>query len=108
MNRAGSILPSEGYNTLIPQDFGSGKLRVVSSDQLDTYFLLLDHDQGASIVAEHPNGHSCRALADRMVAVLQGARPLDYALAQRQYIEDCGGMVRPLKAFHYWLGAAEA
>jgi hypothetical protein len=98
----GSILSSGDAHCYKPQPFGDMMLEVKPSVEMDTHFLVIHHTAGTSILAEHPNGHSCRALAERMIA-----GDADKVNQQLQYIEDCGGMVRPRRVFSHYLSAVK-
>ena len=78
-NIGGSLLPSSDSRILQP----IGKLQVKALPELDTHALFY----GKSIVAIHPNGYSCRALAERMV---EGDKK--GSLEQAEYILACGGL----------------
>lgn len=110
-NIGGSILPSGGAHVYKPIALGKSELAVVPSESLDTHFLVIRHtfkdhrgedQRGQSILASHPNGHSCLALAERMVA-----GDIVRVESQRTYIQDCGGLVRPLKDFEYHISNAK-
>jgi hypothetical protein len=103
-NFGGSLLASEGWDTLKPVIWNRATLQVVRCDPLETYFLTLTHPKGTSILAEKANGHSLKALADRMHASWSGEGSVERAMQQRDYIEQCGGMVRPASCFDFYLG----
>ena len=50
--------------------------------------------RGWTMLAMHPNGYSCKALAERIIQVWNGEKPPYYATNQYQYILDCGGLCR--------------
>ena len=77
-NIGGSLLPSSDSRILQPL----GNYRVVQVPVLDTHVLLWRD----TIVAAHPNGYSCRELAERMTA-----NNVAHALQQHAYILACGG-----------------
>lgn len=76
-----SILPSSEPRILTP----IGDLQVRALPDLDTHALLYK----GRMIASHPNGYSCRVLAERMVA---GDKA--HALAQHNYILACGGLAK--------------
>ena len=59
----------------------------------DTHGLFIETDAGPCLLATHPNGYSCRALAERMVA-----GDAKRVREQAKYILDCGGTVRSIPA----------
>lgn len=95
---AGSILPSESRETMAPLAWGERIFQIVALPALETYMLTLAHDRGISCLAQHPNSYSLHALAKRLVTGDHA-----HALAQRDYIEACGGMARPESTFRYFL-----
>ena len=82
-NIRGSILPSSSPQILEPIVTPKGTLRVRGMPDLDTHGLFVD----SRLVAMHPNGYSCWALAER-IASGDAAR----VRQQAQYLLDCGGM----------------
>lgn len=98
MHMAGSLLPSESRETMAPLAWGTRTFQVVAVQALETYVLTLSHERGTSRLAEHPNSYSLHALAKRLVSGDHA-----HALAQRDYIEACGGMARPESTFRYFL-----
>ena len=81
-NIGGSILPSSCPSILQPMPFRGRVLRVVPDYEADTHHLQLN---GVTI-ASHSNGHSCSALAERMIA-----GDLKRIRDQAEYIVRCGG-----------------
>lgn len=81
-NIGGSILPSNSPQILQSMPFKGKVLQVVSDYEHDTHHLKLD----GKTIASHPNGHSCHALAERMVA-----GDAERIQEQAQYIVRCGG-----------------
>lgn len=81
----GSILPSNDRQILQPvvTRYGPVQVRVIAEE--DTHGLFF-YD---SLLAKHPNGYSCHALAKRMDNPVQ-------ALLQAEYIVRCGGQVTAL------------
>lgn len=87
MHMAGSILPSEDCRTLLPIAFANGVLQVERLTERETYALAWTAIDAAPVyLAAHPNGHSCRCLAERMAT-----DTAERAEAQREYIVRCGG-----------------
>ena len=82
-NIGGSILPSSSPQVLSPIATPKGTLQVREMLHLDTHGLFID----SRLVAMHPNGYSCWALAER-IASGDAAR----VRQQAQYLLDCGGM----------------
>lgn len=82
-NIGGSILPSSSPQVLEPIATPKGVFQVRGMFHLDTHGLFVD----SRLVAMHPNGYSCRSLAER-IASGDAAR----VRQQAQYILDCGGM----------------
>lgn len=85
----GSLLPSSAPHILQRIPFASGALQVRALADLDTHALFHTHDRGESIVAMHPNGYSCRELAERIVQ-----RDEKRIRDQAEYIQLCGGVTR--------------
>jgi hypothetical protein len=81
-NIGGSILPSSSPKILTPIVCSFGTLQVKAQPELDTHSLFL----GDTIIASHPNGFSCHALAERMQKG-EWVR----AMEQADYIVRCGG-----------------
>lgn len=54
------------------------------------------------LIAMHPNGFSCHALSERILKAWESPTTelADHAVAQAQYILDCGGMTIHLKRIH--------
>ncbi|RVC71332.1 hypothetical protein EN759_00520 [Mesorhizobium sp. M00.F.Ca.ET.038.03.1.1] len=95
MNMADSLLPSEGRDTLTPIAFKGGILKVSRNMERETYVLNWTALNASPIkIAAHPNGYSCKELAERMVKG-DSARAED----QRAYIVACGGYALPAEAF---------
>lgn len=86
----GSILPSNDRFILQPMAARHGVFQVVVLAARDTHALHLD---GVAL-AEHPNGYSCHALAERISAVWNGTHSADYAIQQFDFILACGGRGR--------------
>ena len=120
----GSILPSNDARILQPLALPDGApkgldgerrtdraLVVVASVEMNTHFLVYtrpapkDSRDGRtewrSIIAEHANGYSCRALAERIdkAARTRDIADMDRVRDQVNYVENCGGLVRPLDTF---------
>lgn len=81
-NIGGSILASSCPQILQSMPFKDGRLRVVPDYEADTHHLQLN----GQTIASHPNGYSCHALAERMIAG-DTKRIQD----QAEYIVACGG-----------------
>lgn len=79
----GSLLPSSDARILKPL----GNLQVRALTELDAHGLFYE----GSLLATHPNGYSCRELAERMVAGDERR-----VREQAQFILDCGGTTRHL------------
>lgn len=94
----GSILPSSDPYILLPQKGVHGTLQVRPLPEEDTYGLFLNEKQ---ILAKKSNGYSCHALAERILLAWRGERDVAYALAQFDYILECGGEVMPRDAFEH-------
>lgn len=94
----GSILNSTPAQLTVTTDKLAFCVR--PSPELDTHFLSVTHRDGTSLLAEHPNGHSCLELAKRLGDDTVRAK------AQWQYIQDCGGMCRPWSVFEHFLSRA--
>ncbi len=85
-NIGGSLLSSSDPRILLPIECPFGSLQVRALPDLDTHGLFLTRTAGTILLATHPNGYSCRALAERMAAG-SGERVTD----QAEYIRHCGG-----------------
>jgi hypothetical protein len=81
----GSLLPSNEVRILRPVETSFGTLQVRVIAELDTHGLFC----GESLLASHPNGYSCHALLEYMVA-----GNTDRARDQVKHILDCGGTAR--------------
>jgi hypothetical protein len=88
----GSLLPSGDPRILTVQDCAFGKLQVRVLSELDAYGLFLKVDGRETMLAQHPNGYSCRELADRMIKGNE-----KQVREQAQYILDCGGLARNIE-----------
>ncbi len=85
-NIGNSILPSSSPKVLTALPYKGGILVVVPDYELDTHHL---EYRGVGVVkklASHPNGHSCYALAERMVN-----KDVVKVKEQGEYIIRCGG-----------------
>jgi len=85
-NIGNSILPSSCPEILRPLKFRLGTLQVRPNEPLDTHELILTESGVETIVASHPNGYSCRSLAERLIAGNS-----DRVFEQADYIVRCGG-----------------
>lgn len=81
-NIGGSILPSSAPHILTPLKTKWGVLTVVPMPDRDTHALTLDGLE----IANHPNGFSCRALAERMES-----GNIERVIEQSDFIVRCGG-----------------
>ena len=90
-NIGNSILPSSSPEVLAPLSFGSGVLQVEPNEAKDTHELFLIKGAERLLLASHPNGHSLRALAERMASG-SGMRTQE----QAEYICRCGGNTLPM------------
>jgi hypothetical protein len=100
----GSILPSSDARILQPQKGAYGTLQVRAMPELDTHGLFLSdgqHYNAEQLLAMHPNGYSCHALANRILAAWSGDRNVSYAMEQFDYILTCGGMGRSRASIEY-------
>lgn len=91
-NIGGSHFPSSAPHILLPIMFIGGFLQVRPMPEADTHALFFVSEQGEKVVASHPNGFSCHALAERMVSG-DAARVRE----QAEYIVACGGSTQLLK-----------
>ena len=87
----GSLLPSSEPLILQRMEGPHGALQVRPLPELDTYGLFFGD---GLLLATHPNGYSCHALAERILAAWSGVRDVAYVLAQFDYILACGGLGR--------------
>lgn len=85
-NIGGSIFASNNPRILIPLDFKGGKLIVIPDHELDTHRLEFHKSDGIIILASHPNGFSCRNLAERMIGKIDS-----FPEKKAEYIVRCGG-----------------
>lgn len=85
-NIGGSLLPSSSPAILQPLDCAFGRLVVRARPAKDTHVLILVADGAEKELASHPNGFSCRNLAERMAC-----GDLARIRAQASYIVACGG-----------------
>ena len=89
-NVGGSILPSSDPHILQPVETSAGTtLQVRAISTLDTHGLFLQNEAGESLLAMHPNGHSCYILLERMAA-----KNVAKVIQQVEYILACGGLAR--------------
>lgn len=89
----GSLLPSNSAEILkaIPCSFG--QLQVQIKGENETHALVLTQGDKETIIASHPNGFSCHALAKRMV----NETP-ERIKEQLEYIVRCGGSSLSIEA----------
>lgn len=102
----GSLLPSSDPQILRPLSGARGTLQVKPLLEIESYGLFIEHEvpvyeggvmrqvKAQSLIASHPNGYSCRNLAERMIkAWLTPSEDLiALALDQFDYILSCGGL----------------
>lgn len=107
----GSLLASEGHDTLALLEHPNGQvLQVKRYVDADTYSLavraIIDGKTYWSDLVMHPNGHSCKELGLRILAVwdLSSQANVARVQAQWQYIKDCGGLARSSVALLHTLG----
>jgi hypothetical protein len=81
-NIGGSLFASSRPETLTPMASPFGTLQVKPRPEIDTHSLYLND----TVIASHPNGYSCHALAERM---LKG--DWKKVMEQADYIIRCGG-----------------
>lgn len=84
----GSLLPSNEPRILQPLAGAYGTLQVRALPERDTHSLYFNE---TLCLASHPNGYSCHALAERILAVWRGDWTVAHAMAQFDYIIACGG-----------------
>jgi hypothetical protein len=82
------ILANSSREVLRERRNAQGTFQVAWIPQLDAHGLFFTHAGGTCVLATHNNGHSCANLADRICS-----GDLERAMDQRQYIQDCGGLV---------------
>ncbi len=98
-NRGGSLLSSSSPHIMQIMEGKKGAFQVKDmGNELDTAGLFYrplpseyNPEPGFSLVAMHPNGFSCHALATRIMKAWENG-DVENAAAQAQYILDCGGM----------------
>ena len=104
-NIGGSLLPSAGCMTYKdkPGKFGTFQTRPLPD--LNTHGLFYASNSGDyagqyGMIAMHPNGYSCDELAARIIAAWE-CGDTSRAMAQAQFILDCGGMLRSMGAIEF-------
>ncbi len=91
-NIGGSLLASSSPQILTPLEHALGALIVVEVPEDDTHALVLRQGGQERELARHPNGFSCRNLAERIVTVcVAKERNASWAMDQLDYILRCGG-----------------
>jgi hypothetical protein len=94
-NIGGSLLPSNEPRILRAVETPFGVLQVRALPELDTHALFHRYQEttaypgGETMLAMHPNGYSCYALLERMVA-----KDVTGVVEQAKYILACGGLTR--------------
>ncbi len=94
-NIGGSILPSSEPRILQLQTGAHGTFQVRLLPELDTHGLFFGE---SLLLAQHANGYSCNALAERILSAWRGERDVAYAMEQFDYILACGGKGLPRAA----------
>ena len=96
-NIGGSILPSNSREVLRLKEHVNGSFQVKVLKEADTHALYFKHPDatGFTLLVTHPNGFSCDELGKRIIDVWNKKGDVNRAMAQFDYILDCGG----LKAF---------
>lgn len=97
-NIGGSILASSDPLILKSIEGKHGTLQVRAVESLDTHALFLKRDAGESVIAMHPNGYSCHALANRLLAAWEGTGHYNLAMDQFDYILRCGGLGKSIES----------
>ena len=90
-NIGGSIFASSAPHILKPMPFKHGRLQVYPWPEMDTHYLAFVTGCESVTLASHPNGFSCHALAERMIA-----GDVDRVREQAEYIVRCGGTTYPI------------
>ena len=85
-NIGGSIFASSSPEILRPLPFDGGNLIVVPDEIADTHRLEFHKGKIKTVLASHPNGYSCRSLAEKIAA-----KEPDKIIKQAAYIIACGG-----------------
>ncbi len=90
--KSASILSNSSPEILRPKQTPHGTLVTKWNEELDQHVLFFARSHGPYAgheiaIASHHNGHSCNALASRMIA-----GDVARAFEQAEYIQDCGGM----------------
>jgi hypothetical protein len=86
---------------IMPGKFG--RLQVRALPEADTFalFYLANPNEGITrgwtMLATHPNGHSCKELARRILATWEGKGDGARAVEQYDFILRCGGLGRSLE-----------
>lgn len=93
-NIGGSILPSNNREALRLKEHANGSLQVRVLKEADTHGLYFKHpaDTEFILIAAHPNGFSCDELGKRIIDVWNKKGDVNRAMAQFDYILDCGGL----------------
>jgi len=91
-NIGGSLFASSNRQILMPIEHPRGTLIVVPMPDADTHALVLRRFGQEQELVRHPNGFSCRHLAERIEAAwLNKGRHAGYPMEQFDYILRCGG-----------------
>lgn len=93
-NVGGSILPSNNHEVLRLKEHANGSFQVRVLKEADTHALYFKHPDNGDfcMLVSHPNGFSCDELGKRIIDVWNKKGNVDRAMAQFDYILDCGGL----------------
>jgi hypothetical protein len=92
-NFGNSVLGSHDDKTyeVLHGRFGNFQVRAWKEEETHAVFFCSLNNNDWTMLATHPNGHSCKALAERILQVWKQACPPKHALDQFHYILACGG-----------------
>jgi hypothetical protein len=96
INKSASVLGNTSPEILNPAKTNLGLFQIKWIEELNTHVLLLDRGEGGFVVASKHNGHSLRALVNR----IEKNGSAEYIREQLNYIRECGGTVA---AEHFFL-----
>ena len=102
-NFGNSLLPSHDSNTHREQVTRFGILKVIPWPETEQHALMYEDTRklGFSMLAIHPNGYSCKELANRIIEAWEKRGTAEYALKQFDYILDCGGLGKKRSAIEW-------
>jgi len=105
-NIGNSILPSSDRFVLQAKSGKHGTFETRALPDLDTHGLFYARAKGDYaghfiLIAMHPNGYSCDALAKRILDAWEGKSTPERAMDQYRYILDCGGMGKSENSMQY-------